>query len=169
MNYGYENSKYLHYNEKNLDLLEKEYPLNSNISYGKENNLISYIDGDSTSINNALMAETKGEYYSQREYKIGEDIDKTIENKGHSLKQNTTLWRGEDDLYIKNPKVSEAHSWDRLTSTSFDKNVGERFQQQGWLYEIQAPKGTKGLYLEDLTNQLEKMNICWEYEQNLKY
>jgi hypothetical protein len=140
-----------------LDSLEKEYPLNHNISYIEESNIRVFTGEDSTVINNAIMAKFRGGNYSPREYDIGQNINRTILNKGHKLKKDTTLWRGEDDLYIGTPRVGEVHIWNKLTSTSFDKKTAQDFQRNnGWLYEIQAPKNTKGLYVEELTANMNE-------------
>lgn len=65
-----------------------------------------------------------------------------------SLKENTILTRGESDLFI-NPKVGTKGKFDTFTSTSFDKDVATDFADEMYIYKIHAPKGTKGIYMND--------------------
>lgn len=135
--------------------LHNEYPLNKNINNKTLTDISSYVGNNSSPINYAL--ESKGlNKYSKRDYDIGQNINNNILNNGHKLSKDTTLWRGQDDLYINNPEIGKEYSWNRLLSTSFSREVANDFKREGWLIEIQAPKNTKGLYVENLSpNSLE--------------
>lgn len=116
------------FGEKDLNSLEEKYSVSPEISDKTKEYIWNFTDENSTSINNAFMAKAKGFNYDERYYNICETMNQALLSNGHRLKENTFLWRGEDDLYIKSLKVGEVYEWNKLTSTSFDKNVAKKFQ-----------------------------------------
>lgn len=146
-------STYKFYNSQSeLNNLENNYPINPNINQTTRSNIANYTD-DSSSINYALeKGKISDNKYIKRDYNIGQNINNAITKNGHNLIEDSILWRVQDNLYIKNPKIGEEYSFDRLLSTTFSKEVANtEFTREGWLLRIQAPKNTKGLYVEDLT------------------
>lgn len=141
-------------NIKFYNKLDKNYPLNKNMDQKTINQIRGYSE-NGTAINNALQSENINKF-TKRDYEIGQNINNNILNNGHSLKNKSTLWRGQDELYISNPEIGKEFSWNRLTSTSFRREKGVEFKNDGWLVEIVAPKNTKGLYIENIsTSALE--------------
>ena len=138
-----------------LSDLDNQYPMSSSIDDNILMNISNYAGNNSSSINYALESQGRGRY-SKKDYSIGLNINNTIHNNGHKLLNNTTLWRGQDELYIKNPRIGKEFVWNRIISTSFSIEVGNDFKRDGWLIEILAPKNTKGLYIESISpNSLE--------------